>query len=116
MLTVTESAISNIKDYLAKNNLDSPVRVTMQSSCSGVGLGLAVDSAKPSDKVFEEGGVTFLVDAAMFASTGTITVDYRCKTSGCGCGGSGGFAVTSEKKLSGGGCGGGSCSSGSCGC
>ncbi|MFZ5774595.1 MAG: IscA/HesB family protein [Thermodesulfobacteriota bacterium] len=117
MLTVTESAISNLKEYLDKNRIDSPIRVAMQSSCAGVGLGLALDSEKPEDRIFREGGLTFLVNEGVFASAGAITVDYVTKSSsGCGCGGGGGFTVTPEKKLAGGGCGGGSCSTGSCGC
>lgn len=118
MLEVTESAISNLKEHLTKNNLDSAIRVVMQNSCAGVGLGLGLDEKKDSDQVFEEGGITFLVDSGMFAATGAIKVDFVKSSSGCGCGGSGGFAVSSEKKLGGhgGGCGGGSCSSGSCGC
>lgn len=116
MLTVTESAISNLKEYLDKNKIDSPIRVAMQSSCAGVGLGLALDSEKPEDRIFREGGLTFLVNEGVFASTGAITVNYVTQTSGCGCGGGVGFTVTPEKKLAGGGCGGGSCSTGSCGC
>lgn len=108
MLSVTESAIVNLKEYLAKNKLDSAIRVVMQSSCAGVGLGLGLDGKKEFDQVFEEGGLTFLVDGGMFATTGAIKVDFINSTSGVG------FAVSSEKKLGGGGCGG-SCSSGSCG-
>ena len=119
MFQVTESAIENLKEYLEKNEINSAVRVVMQSSCSGTSLGLGLDDKKDSDKVFEEDGVTFLVDDAIFATTGAIKVDY-IKASGCGCGGgsgSGGFSVSSEKKLGrGGSCSTGSCSSGSCGC
>lgn len=114
MLEVTESAVANIKEYLSKNNVQSAIRVMMQQSCAGVGLGLGLDEEKEGDKVFEEGGVSFLVDAALFDSTGKITVDFIEQKSGCGCGG-GGFSVSSEKPLASGGCGG-SCSSGSCGC
>lgn len=116
MLKVTESAVENIKDYLAKNNITSAIRVVMQSSCSGASLGLGLDDKKSSDKIFEQDGVTFLVDSSLFATTGAITVDY-IQPSGCGCGGSGGFSVSSKNRLSrGGSCSSGSCSSGSCGC
>ncbi|MFH1019065.1 MAG: IscA/HesB family protein [Pseudomonadota bacterium] len=116
MLEVTESAISNLKDYFTKNNIDSAIRVVMQNSCSGGGLGLVLDDEKKNfDQEFEKAGITFLVDGGMFATTGAIKVDFVKSTSGCGCSGSGGFSVSSEKKLGGGGCGGGSCSSGSCG-
>ena len=99
MLQVTESAVENLKEYLKTNNITSAIRVIMQSSCSGTNLGLGLDDKKESDKVFEEDGVTFLVDDAMFATTGAIKVDY-IKPSSCGCGGesgSGGFSVSSEK-------------------
>lgn len=116
MLEVTESAISNIKEYLAKNKIDSAIRVVMQNGCGGASLTLNLDEKRDSDQVFTEGGLTFLVDGDIFATTGAIKVDFVKSTSGCGCSGGGGFAVSSEKKLGGGGCGGGSCSSGSCGC
>ena len=116
MLEVTESAITNLKAYLAENNLESAIRVVMQNSCAGVSLGLGLDKKKDSDQVFEESGITFLVDGGMFATTGAIKVDFVKSTSGCDCSGGGGFAVSSKKKLGGGGCGGGSCSSGSCSC
>ncbi|OQX06644.1 MAG: hypothetical protein BWK76_25890 [Desulfobulbaceae bacterium A2] len=109
MLAVTSAALENLKDYMAQNSIEAAIRVTMQRSCSGMGLGLALDEPKPADKVFEEGGITFLVDGDILASTGKITVDF-VKSSGCGCSGGGGFNVTSEKKIGGGG----SCSSGSC--
>lgn len=119
MLQVTESAIQNLKEYLKQNNISSAIRVLMQSSCSGTSLGLGLDEKKDSDKVFEEDGVTFLIDDAIFAATGAIKVDFM-KASSCGCGGSGGggnFSVTSEKELSrGGSCSTGACSGGSCGC
>lgn len=115
MLTITEAAVENIKAYLDSNKMESAIRIAIQSSCSGVGLGLALDSEKAGDKVFSEGGLTFLVAEPVFADTGAITVDFVKSSGGCGCGG-GGFKVSSEKPLaSGGGCGG-SCSSGSCGC
>jgi len=116
MLKVTESAVENIKEYLAKNNLTSAIRVLMQSSCSGLNLGLGLDDKKASDQTFEQDGVTFLVDNSLFATTGAITVDY-IPSSSCGCGGSGGFSIRSENRLPrGGSCSSGSCSSGSCGC
>lgn len=116
MLKVTESAVENIKEYLKKNNISSAIRVLMQSSCSGLTLGLGLDDKKTSDQIFEQDGVTFLVDNGLFTTTGAITVDY-IQSSSCGCGGSSGFSVTSENRLPrGNSCSSGSCSSGSCGC
>jgi len=116
MFTVTKKAVENLKEYLAQNKISSAIRVVMQSSCSGMSLGLGLDEKKNSDKAFEEDGVTFLVNEDIFATTGAITVDYIASTSGCGCSGNGGFKVSSERTPTGGSCSTGSCSSGSCGC
>jgi iron-sulfur cluster assembly accessory protein len=115
MLEVTESAASNVKEYLKQQNIDSAIRVTMMSGgCSGPSLGLALDEAKENDLTFEEGGVNFLVEKALSETCGAIKVDYLESSSGCGCSG-GGFSITSENPLPGAGEGcGGSCSSGSC--
>ena len=116
MLKVTESAIENLKEYLEKNNINSSVRVVLRSSCSGTSLSLGLDDKKDSDKVFEEDGITFLVDEGMFVTTGAIVVDYVKSSSCCGRSEDGGFKVSSEKRLGGGSCSTSSCSSGSCGC
>lgn len=115
MLEVTIPALTNIKDYLHQQQIDSPIRIAMNSGgCSGPSLGLAVDQAQENDQTFDHDGVTFVVAASLLASCGAIKVDFIEKSDGgCGCDG-GGFRVTSEKPLSSGGCGC-SCSSGSCG-
>jgi len=118
MLEVTEVAITNVKEYLCENNIESAVRITIMSGgCSGPGLGLALDEAKENDLTVEQDGVNFLVEKGLVETCGTITVDFiEASTSGCGCSG-GGFSIKSEKSLSGdekGGCGC-SCTSGACG-
>ena len=116
MLEVTESALVNIRDYLRQQKSDSPIRVTMNSGgCSGPSLGLALDDVKATDRTFDQDGVRFVVEEALLASCGVIKIDFiEKRDGGCGCGGSGGFRVTSAKPLASGGCGC-SCSSGSCG-
>lgn len=113
MFTVTPDAASKIKDYLNSNKLEDPVRVVLQNGCGGMSLGLALDSTKDGDQVFREQDITFLVESGIMATTGAIKVDFVPPSSDCGCSG-GGFTVTSEKPLAGGGCGS-SCASGSCG-
>ncbi|MDA3970091.1 MAG: IscA/HesB family protein [Desulfobulbaceae bacterium] len=114
MFEVTPAALSNIKDYLRQQKIDSPIRITLISGgCSGPSLGLAIDDAKDQDDEFDHDGVIFVVERTLFASCGRITVDFIEKSTG-GCGDSGGFRVSSEKSLSAGGCSC-SCSSGSCG-
>ncbi|MCW5201929.1 IscA/HesB family protein [Desulfobulbus sp. US1] len=119
MLEVTETAITNVKEYLREQNIESAVRIVMMSGgCSGPGLGLALDEAKENDLTSEQDGVNFLVEKVLAETCGTITVDFtEASGSGCGCSG-GGFSIKSEKPLSGddekSGCGC-SCTSGSCG-
>lgn len=116
MLEVTESALVNVRDYLRQQKIDSPIRITMMAGgCSGPSLGLALDDATANDRTFDHDGTSFVVEEALLAGCGVITVDFIEKSDGgCGCGGSGGFRVTSEKPLASGGCSC-SCSSGSCG-
>ena len=115
MLEVTKSALNNVKDYMRQQKIDSAIRITMMSSgCAGPSLTMAMDEAKENDRSFDHDGVSFVVDEWLLATCGAIKVDFiEKKDGGCGCGG-GGFIVTSEKPLSGGGCGS-SCTSGSCG-
>jgi Fe-S cluster assembly iron-binding protein IscA len=70
-------------------------------------LGLALDEPKESDKVYEEGGLKFLVDGDLHEKCGAVKVDF------IEAGYRSGFSITSANPLSSGGsCG--SCS-GSCG-
>jgi Fe-S cluster assembly iron-binding protein IscA len=56
MFEITDLAASNLRAYLDQNKVDSAIRIAlMQGGCSGPSLGLALDEAKASDKVFEEG-------------------------------------------------------------
>jgi Fe-S cluster assembly iron-binding protein IscA len=66
---------------------------------------LALDEPKDSDKVFEEGGLKFLVEAGLLEKCGAVKVDFM------EAGYRSGFSITSANPLGGGG----SCSSGSCG-
>jgi len=68
-------------------------------------LGLALDEPKESDKTFEEGGLTFLVDEDLLIRCGTIKVDF------IDAGYRSGFSITPANPLGGGS----SCSSSSCG-
>jgi Fe-S cluster assembly iron-binding protein IscA len=67
---------------------------------------LALDEPKDNDKIYEEGGLKFLVDGELQEKCGTVKVDF------IEAGYRSGFSITSANPLStGGGCG--SCS-GSC--
>jgi Fe-S cluster assembly iron-binding protein IscA len=116
MIEITESAAEKLAAYLTENKVNSPVRIAAMNGCGGPSLGLALDEKKDADHIHENEAFTLLIDQGLSQSCGKVTVDYLEKSSGCGCGDSGGFSITSAKPLSGsaGGCGG-SCSSGSCG-
>ena len=116
MLEVTKSALTNLKEYLSQQKINSPIRVSLMSGCGGSSLGLAIDETNDNDITFDHEGMNFMVDKDLAETCGKIKVDFiEEKGNACGCGGGGGgFAVTSEKPLprSEGSC---SCSSGSCG-
>lgn len=116
MLAVTESAAKNVKDYLSQQNIDSPVRISLMSGgCSGPSLSLSLDEAQENDLTLEQDGVIFIMDKGLASTCGVVKVDFVESKGGCGCSG-GGFSITSEKPLPGGGrsgCGG-SCASGCC--
>jgi len=115
MIEVTESALSNVKDFLRQQKIDSPVRVTMVSSCGGSRLSLAVDDIKSTDLTSDQDGVVFIVDKGLFEICGAIKVDFvEVSAGGCSCSSSGGFKIDSVNSLPGDSCGC-SCSSGSCG-
>jgi len=66
---------------------------------------LALDEPKESDKIFEEGGLKFLVEDSLLEKCGAVKVDFM------DAGYRSGFSITSANPLGSGG----SCSSGSCG-
>lgn len=110
MLTVTPSALAQLKTYLSANNIESSLRVTLlNGGCSGMSLGLAIDEKKESDRTITFDEVIFLVEESLLLQTGKILIDFVEKTKDPG------FAISSEKQVGGGGCGSGSCSSGNCG-
>ncbi len=112
MLEVTDMAIRKIKEHLAQNKVDSPVRVIILNSCVGPSLSLALDERKETDAAVELEGLSVVIDQELMGRCGAVKVDF-IEPGGCGC--SSGFSITSTMPLSGGsGCGG-SCSSSGCG-
>ncbi|NLX18564.1 MAG: hypothetical protein GXY53_04670 [Desulfobulbus sp.] len=69
---------------------------------------MALDEPKDSDKVYEDGGLKFLVDSDLQERCGAVKVDF------IEAGYRSGFSITSANPLGGGSCSVGSCS-GSCG-
>jgi Fe-S cluster assembly iron-binding protein IscA len=70
---------------------------------------LALDEPKNNDKIFENGGLKFLVEEGLLNTCGAVHVDY------VDAGPRSGFGITSANPVGGGGgCSSGSCSSGGC--
>jgi len=108
MLTVTELAVTKLKEYMAANKVDSALRISlMNGGCSGMSLGLSLDDKKDGDLSFDKDGIDFIMEPALVEQCGAVNLDYMDSTANAG------FALTSEKPIGGGGCS--SCGSGSCG-
>ena len=80
--------------------LEAPVRITpMSGSCAGPHLRLRTGQVRKSDRVFRQGGITFVVDQELLAECGLIRMDYMDPDSPCCCsGGCSGFRISGEKK------------------
>ena len=108
--TVTDLAVTKLKEYLSQNNITSALRVAlMQGGWAGPSLGLALDEPKEDDKVYDQDDLTFLVEESLLETCGAINVEY------VDAGPRSGFGITSANPVGGGGCSSGSCSSGDCG-
>ena len=108
--TVTELAVTKLKEYLSQNNIDSALRVAlMQGGWAGPSLGLALDEPKDNDKIYDNDDLKFLVEDSLLTTCGSIKVEY------IEAGPRSGFGITSTNPIGGGGCSSGSCNSGECG-
>jgi Fe-S cluster assembly iron-binding protein IscA len=77
MFDITERASEEIREIMASRGKDSPVRIIMGGqTCGGTSLGLYFDEARENDHVFQERGLTFVVDPDLYEQTKFITVDY----------------------------------------
>ena len=113
MIEVTQKAQEMFSDYMAKNSVESPIRIFVsQSGCCGTSLALALDEPKDGDDKLETGGLTYLIDKELAATVGNVMVDFVEQD------GQGGFTIASERPASteSAGCGESSGCGGSCSC
>ncbi|PKN35122.1 MAG: hypothetical protein CVU61_05505 [Deltaproteobacteria bacterium HGW-Deltaproteobacteria-19] len=104
MFSVTEKANEMIKDFMKNRKENLPIRVMiLEGGCSGTSLGMALDEQKQDDQVFEENGVTFVINQDLLSEIQPITVDFIETPHGSG------FKLSSSFVNTGGGCG--TCSS-----
>jgi Fe-S cluster assembly iron-binding protein IscA len=107
MLSVTEAAQNIVRDTLAEEKMEAPVRIFLNEDggCGGPQLAITVSQTKDDDSVFELEGQTYLLNENLYELCGDVEVDYVDD------GIRKGFIITSEKEFAQhGGCG--SC----CGC
>jgi Fe-S cluster assembly iron-binding protein IscA len=100
MFAASDAAVETLASYLRDQGINNPaVRITpMAGNCAGPHLRLRVGEAKDNDRVFERGGITFVVEQTLLAECGSITVDFAESESPCGCsGGCAGFRISGEK-------------------
>jgi iron-sulfur cluster assembly protein len=108
MFSVSEKASEMIKEFL-KDRTEAPsIRVLMQEGgCCGPSLGMALDEATSEDEIFEDRGITYVVEKALFEEAKPIAIEFITTPRGSG------FQLTSNLKQEQS-CGS-SCSSSSCG-
>lgn len=90
MFQVSEKAVEVIKEYLKDAQDPQSIRIMMsEGGWAGPSLGMALDEPKDNDEVFNEGGLTFLVNKDLLGSVQPITVEFVETEKGSG------FAVKS---------------------
>jgi len=94
MLNVTPTAQKQVAFFFNENEI-KPIRVFLTSGCGGSQIALALDEAKPNDRIFEYAGIQYLVDKAFLSQVQPIEIDFTDH----------GFKISSALEL-GGGCGG----------
>lgn len=106
-ISFTESAISEIKRLMARDDFETgkQLRIGVKGGgCSGMTYILDFDSLKPNDEIFEQDGISFMIDKAHGIYLLGMQVDWQGglnsrgftfnnpnASSTCGCGTS--FAV-----------------------
>lgn len=102
MVSVSEKAETALKDYFKDKDV-VPIRIFLQSGCSGSSLAMALDEANDADDIFKVNGFTFVVDKTLHSEAKDISLDFIDE------GMRSGFTLNSEVELGGGGggCGGG---------
>ena len=85
MLEITEKASEMIKDFLKDKDEIPAIRIMLsQGGWSGPSLGMALDESRENDEVFDDKGLTYVVEKSLYASIKPITVDYVNSPMGAG--------------------------------
>ena len=91
MLEITEKASEMIKDFLKGREPVPPIRIMLTpGGCSGPSLGMALDALQENDQEFDDRGVKFVIETALYEKSKPIMVDYVTSEMGSG------FNITSS--------------------
>jgi iron-sulfur cluster assembly protein len=104
MFEVSDKAGEAIKQYLEGNIGTASVRITkVMGGCSGPSLGMALDEPQENDEVFNEKGISFIIEKELYQEVQPINIEFIESPTGAG------FMINSELSKNSG-CGGSCCS------
>ena len=85
MFEVSEEAIQKMKQFLAEQQTTKAIRILMdEGGWKGPHLIMALDSQKEDDEVFNEAGVTFIIEKSLFDRAKPIHIGYTHSALGSG--------------------------------
>ena len=85
MFEVTEKASEMIKEFLKDKEEIPAIRLMLsQGGWSGPSVGLALDESRENDEVFDDRGLTFVVEKEFYEQIKPIKVDYTESVMGAG--------------------------------
>ncbi|EGL81887.1 iron-sulfur cluster assembly accessory protein [Caldalkalibacillus thermarum TA2.A1] len=101
MITITESASAKIKEMLAEEEGNPYLRIGVTyGGCSGLTYGMGFDTEKKDgDEVFEQNGITIVVDSNSKKYLAGTKIDYKENLMG------GGFTIDNPNAIATCGCG-----------
>lgn len=102
MLEVSPEALEKLAEMVvAQGGTHSGIRIAvMGGGRQGPGLGLVVDDLGENDTLVEQQGTRLIIDRALLAYCGSISIAFTTDNSGRCDGSSGsGFVITSEKPI-----------------
>lgn len=104
MFEVSEQASHKINEILKGRGKASPIRVVLsEGGCSGSSLAMFLDEQKDGDEVFNEHGITYVIEKKLLEWVKPIMIDYGTNPMGPG-------FIISSRMLPGGSCADCSCS------
>ena len=85
MFEVTEKANEKIKEFLKDREEIPAIRIMLsQGGWSGPSLGLALDESKDDDELFNDNGLTFVIEKEFYERIKPVKVDFIDSTMGSG--------------------------------